>query len=310
MQKRKLPPLTGLVAADAVARLSSFSAAADELHLTPSAISHRVRVLEDWLGFSLFTRNTRSVTLTTAGRRYLNAVAKSLSELETMSIHAQTQEGQNQIIRLQTTDSFANRWLVDRLPTFLQNHPDISVQIITREYTEGFRTTEADVAILYGQGDWEGCITTPFMKETIFPVLSPTMSKSTITEDFFQTTPLIHDDNLGTTWIDWWQAASIESGDYGEYESQAGLHYNHSHLALKAAERGDGIALASEPLVMNALDNGQLIKPFGFKLRTEYGYYLLQRYDNQEFCIKFIDWLLDEVKKGCQHRYNNELEQT
>ena len=237
--KRSLPPLAGMIAADAVARLASFTAAADELHLTPSAISHRIRALEEWLGFALFTRNTRSVTMTSLGRDYLKDVAESLSGLENITAHAQARAGKRQVIRLQTTDSFANRWLVDRLPTFLQNHPDISVQIMTREYTEGFRTTDADIAILYGRGDWDGCIATSFLKETIFPVISPTISEDiNHCDEIFQHYPLIHDDNLGTSWLDWWQAAAINPKDSQAYESTAGLHYNHSHLALKAAEKG------------------------------------------------------------------------
>lgn len=297
--KRSLPPLAGMIAADAVARLSSFTAAADELHVTPSAISHRIKALEDWLGFALFTRNTRSVTMTSLGRDYLNDVAESLSGLENITAHAQARAGKAQVIRLQTTDSFANRWLVDRLPTFLQTHPNISVQIITREYTEGFRTSDADIAVLYGQGDWEGCIATALLEETIFPVVSPKILKDIHHKDeIFQHCPLIHDDNLGTSWLDWWQSAAINSGNSQDYESSAGLHYNHSHLALKAAEQGCGVALASEPLVVDALSHGQLIAPFKYKHCTEYGYYLLQRHESQQYCLLFVDWLLDEAIKS------------
>ncbi|MFM2484705.1 LysR substrate-binding domain-containing protein [Celerinatantimonas yamalensis] len=294
--KRRLPPLTGLIAADAVARQTSFTAAADELNLTPSAVSHRIRALEDWLGFALFIRNTRTVTLTTLGHHYLQDIAKLLSGLETVTTHALAQIEKHQVIRLQTTDSFANRWLVERLPRFIDAHPYISVQIMTREYTEGFRTTNADIAILYGRGNWEGCIATKVLEETIFPVLSAKMaSEWTHSEHLFQSYPLIHDDNLGTTWSDWWLAAEVEPGYSHAHQSKAGLHYNHSHLALKAAERGDGIALASQPLVSDALTKGDLVAPFAFKLHTGYSYYLLHRHIPQMACRMFIDWILREV---------------
>lgn len=294
MRKRRLPPLAPLIAAETVARLGSFAAASEELHVTPSAVSHQVRQLESWLGFVLFRRSTRSVALTLAGRQFLEDVSEGLNALEASTAIAMEQAGKMVIARLQTTDSFAARWLVDRLASFQARHPHMSVRVATWEYTEGFRPAQSDLAILYGRGDWSLQHVMPLIMETILPVCSPAVAESLKSRHCkLAQVQLLHDDNLGASWHDWWASAQVASGEYEGVDLRAGLHFNHSHLALRAAEQDSGIVLASWPLVVDALHIGKLVAPFTHRLETGFGYYLVQSPDARirQRCTPLAEWL-------------------
>lgn len=298
MPKRRLPPLIPLIAAETVARLGGFTAASEELHVTPSAVSHQIRQLESWLGFPLFRRSTRSVVLTAAGAQYLEGVSGTLNTLEATTAIAMEQAGKLVVARLQTTDSFAARWLVDRLPAFLEQHAGISVRVDTRKYTESFKIAEADLGILYGRGDWPVQHITPLVMETILPVCSAaTASKLKKNRNKLASVQLLHDDNLGTSWHDWWQSAQVERSEIEDIGLQAGLHFNHSHLALRAAEQDSGILLASWPLVVDALRCGELVAPFNHQMPTGYGYYLLESPNTRirQRCKPLADWLREEA---------------
>ncbi|MGH8498521.1 MAG: LysR substrate-binding domain-containing protein, partial [Methylococcales bacterium] len=287
--------MNSLIAAEVAARLASFKSASEKLHVTPSAVSHQIRILEDWLGFSLFNRSTRSVTLTEAGDRYLKHVSELLDGLEAATREEVERTGKRQILRVQTTDSLASRWLIGRLPDFLHQHPGIFVQIVTFEFTEGFRPSEVDVAVLYGRGDWPNCKSEMILKETIFPVCSPQFFSPQGADNKMEvfSHPLIHDVNLGTSWQEWWRYAEDEVGKDRRVDLTAGLRLNHSHLALQAAELGNGIALASRPLVLDSLQRRTLAAPFDSQLSTGFGYYVIQSLESeaQNRCRPFVEWL-------------------
>jgi LysR family glycine cleavage system transcriptional activator len=290
--RRRLPSLSSLIAAEAVGRHASFTAASSELLVTPSAVSHQVRDLEAWLGFSLFERSTRAVVMTSAGRSYLTAVSQTLNALEVATTKAVDKQGNRRTFRLQTTDSFASRWLVDRLPDFVFRNPMWPVQISTWEYTEGFRSDEADVAVLYGRGDWPRSLSTLLLKETILPVCSPALIKKN--NGAVLLSPLLHDDNLGVTWPEWAAIAKVELTKYLKTDFNGGLHFNHSHLALQSAEKGSGIVLASRPLIQDALEKGKLVAPFEHQIATGFGYYVVQPRERRqrERCRPLVEWLL------------------
>lgn len=290
--KRRLPPLTALATAEAVARHPTFTAAADELHVTPSAISHQIKGLEEWLGFSLFRRDARSVRLTEEGADFLGKVAGILNGLESVTLEAMERAGKQKKLRIQTTDSFASRWLIERLPHFQHENPSMSVQIVTREFTEPYRPNEADVAVLYGRGDWPNCVSEMLLKETILPVCSPRLLLGDPLKTLFSN-KLLHDDNLGTTWEEWLDFARIGIDQGRRADSLYGLHFNHSHLALQAAEQGGGVLLASRPLVIDALREGRLAAPFNQELDTGHGYFLVQspEPERQKRSILLASWL-------------------
>jgi len=299
--KRQLPPLNSLIAAETAARLGSFKAASEELHVTASAVSHQIRSLERWLGFRLFNRSVRSVGLTEAGRRYLFEISALLDDLSRRTKMEIARSGKGQVLTVQTTDSFANRWLVGRLPGFLKGHRGTSVQIVTFEYTEGFRPSEADMAILYGRGEWPNCHARLLLEETIFPVSSPNLAA--LTRPWIEGIgdhTLLHDDNIGTSWQEWRSFAGDDAVLPGDVDMGAGPHFNHSHLSLLAAERGSGVTLASWPLVIDALNEGTLIALSDKRLTTGFGYYILESTDSatRERCSAFIDWLCAQAQRS------------
>jgi LysR family glycine cleavage system transcriptional activator len=291
--KRKLPPLASLATAAAIAQERTFTAAAEKLHVTPSAISHQIRGLEDWLGFALFRRDVRSVRITEEGAAYLEKVSVILNNLESVTLEAMEQAGKRKLLRIQTTDSLASRWLVSLLPSFQAKHPNLSVSIVTREYTEGYRSTDADIAILYGRGDWPNFVCNLILREAILPVCSPELLRGDPLETL-RGNRLLHDDNLGTTWEDWLAFAGIEMPPIGDRQHAHGLHFNHSHLALQAAEQGAGIVLASLPLVADALASKKLVAPFEQQLETGFGYHLVQSLDadQQRRSRTLVEWLM------------------
>lgn len=291
--KRKLPPLASLATAAAIAQERTFTAAAEKLHVTPSAISHQIRGLEDWLGFALFRRDVRSVRITEEGAAYLEKVSAILNSLESITLEAMEQAGKQKLLRIQTTDSLASRWLVNRLPGFQANHPNLSVRILTREYTEGYHSSDADIAILYGRGDWPNFISNLILPEAIVPVCSPELLRDDPVETL-RGNSLLHDDNLGTTWEDWLAFAGIEMPLINNSQHVHGLHFNHSHLALQAAEQGAGIVLASVPLIMDALLSKKLVAPFEQQLETGFGYHLVQSVDvdQQRRSRTLVEWLM------------------
>jgi LysR family transcriptional regulator, glycine cleavage system transcriptional activator len=292
--KRRLPPLTALATAEVIARQNSFTAAAEELHVTPSAISHQIRGLEEWLGFPLFRRDARSVSLTEDGAHYLARVSTLLGNLETITSSAMERVGKSRVFRIQTTDSFATRWLVGRLPKFHASWPGHSVRITTREYTDGFRSADSDLGILYGRGVWPGHEVTPLLSESILPVCSRALLQ-TAEDETLKSNRLLHDDNLGVSWKDWYAFVGI-SPPPGLNEGP-GLHFNHSHLALQSAEQGNGIVLASHSLVMDALKDGKLVAIGDRALKTDYGYHMVQSREADDLSRNrvLVDWLLSEV---------------
>ena len=293
--KRRLPPLNAIIAFEAAARLKSFKAAAAYLLVTPSAISHQVRTLEDWLGTKLFERGGRTTHLTSAGERYVAELTQLLDCLEIVTRNEQERAQRQFVLRLQTTDSFANRWLVARLPRFQQQFPNITPQVLTFHFLEDFRHSEVDLAVLFGAGNWRNSDARLLLAETIFPVCNPSLLKDIAHKGrhSLAALPLICDDNLGASWNDWFAVAGEEVAEKSVDECRLGPRFNHSHLALKAAELGDGVALASKPLVMDALNDGKLIAPFTAELSTGCGYYLVlpDGDDVPDRCLPFVEWL-------------------
>ena len=166
--KFRLPPLNTLRLFEAAGRHLNFKTAAQELGITPSAISHGIQALEDWLGSALFHRNGRIVTLTTAGEAYLPEVAEALSLLATAADH-----GASNTLHISAAPVFASRILLPRLPRFSELHPHIAVSVDTRHGVVEFPRDGADLAIRRGHGDWAGLSAELLLTESLVPVCSP-----------------------------------------------------------------------------------------------------------------------------------------
>ncbi len=293
--KRNLPPLNAVVAFESAARRKSFKSAGEELSVTSSAISHQIRSLEAWLGFSLFERTTRSVRLTSAGKRYMSKISDLLNSLDRATRFEAERNRGDTVIKVQTTNSFATGWLIPHLENFYEAHPDVSIQINAFDSSEGFRKTEMDIAILYTRDHRQESGARQLISEIIFPVCAPELfsANDNIITNLSETT-LLHDDNLGISWQEWFGYAAAEFDDISVINTDNGHRYSHSHLALKAAALGTGITLASSALTIKPLQEKKLIAPFSSKLKTGFGYHLFQSDDatTKKRCNPLVNWLI------------------
>lgn len=292
---RRLPPLNALSSFESAARHLSFSKAADELHVTHGAVSRAVRHLEDYLGVQLFTRATRSISLTSAGANYAAQVRDILDQLAAATA-ATKGENSTGILSISTLDSFASRWLVPRLFGFRRLHGDIDVRLSTSERLADFVADGIDIAIRYGRGQYPGLEAELLMQEDLFPVCSPALlagSHPLRTPADLKYQTLIHDD-FHIDWSMWLRAAGITGID-----AHRGPRLTSSGQALQAAALGEGVVLGRSGLVGDDLAAGRLVRPFEFKMPAGLAYYLVYppRAVQRKKVKAFRDWLFAEIER-------------
>lgn len=272
---RALPPLNGLRAFEAAARHQSFTRAAEELHVTQTAISHQIRKLEEELGVRLFVRVPGAVHLTHEAETYLAAVSGAFEGLRDATARlrgAHAPDG-TRTLRLSTTPSFATKWLVPRLATFQAAHPDLAVEVSTGMELVDFRREEVDVAIRYGRGHWAGLHATWLLAEDILPVCAPRLLEGAARlrgpEDLAQQR-LIGVSLYPDEWHMWLTAAGLPTA-----LANRATVFDMPILAIQAAIDGMGVAITHSPLVENDLAAGRLVAPFDTTLPSDMGYYLV-----------------------------------
>ncbi len=295
---RRLPPLNALRAFEASGRLLSFAKAAEELNVTPPAISHQVRQLEDTLGVPLFRRMTRKVALTEQGRAALPIVSEAF---ERMADAVALLEGQSEggPLTVSVAPSFAAKWLVPRVESFAAAHPDIDLRISASIALTDFRTDDVDVAIRFGRGDYRGVKLDKLVSEVIAPLCSPALAAGAnplnSPADLVHHT-LLHDDSaaaLGTgpDWSMWLKLAGHQ-----EIDASRGVRFSYPDHALAAAIDGQGVVLGRLSLAGRDLAEGRLVQPFGQELPTEFSYFLVRpdRGPDSPKVAAFRDWILAE----------------
>ncbi len=269
---RHLPPLNALRAFEAAARHLSFARAADELFLTPSAISHQIKSLEEQVGVKLFIRQGRKVALSDAGARYYPALRQAFDQMNEAT-DALTHNNAQGALTVNVLPTFAIRWLLPQISSFQQRHPDIEVRITTNVDNIDFDRTEADAAVRFGSGQWPGLEARLLMKEELVPVCSPKLLESgppLKTPADLRHYQLLHDINRPDTWRQWLSAVGETSID-----PEKGLKLETTNLAVQGALQGLGLVPANPSMVRAELESGALIEPFEFHLRIENGYYLV-----------------------------------
>ncbi len=293
--RETLPPLKSLRYFASAARHLSFSKAADELHVTHSAISHQIKALEEHLDVKLFRRQGRGLRLTEAGQAYFPAVEESFNRLADASLKLSRRKTAGPLT-VSCMPSFAARWLVPHLGDFRARHPDIDVRIGSDEKVADFTRDEVDVAIRHGLGKWPGVVADRLLSETHFPVCSPTLLEgpNAIREpmDLFKH-PLLRDyDWRGNFWTDWFRAAGLGNIDFGH-----SLSFNNSALMVQAAIDGLGVALTQQILVGDDLKAGRLVKLFELQIETDYAYWLVtpRQYRSRPKVAAFRNWILKEL---------------
>ncbi len=297
---RRLPPLNAIRAFEAAARHRSFTRAADELFVTQGAISHQVKILEEWFGFALFERHKREIHLTPKGEIYLPFIRSMLNEL-----HAVTQslmdKGSERLLCIATPESFAANWLISRLSKFSAAYPDIDVRLTTQNQIDDLGNIVGeegphwvDLRIRYGRGKWTGLHVSKLFDEDVFPVCHPellSVNKLNNLEDIKHHT-LIHDD-MQMAWETW-----LRSTGASFMVENKGPRFSHSHMALLAAIEKQGLALGRSVLTADYIANGQLVRPFDIFVPAEHSYYLLcqERTMNSPKIKAFREWLIAESR--------------
>ncbi len=299
---RRLPALLALRTFEAAARHRSFTKAGGELAVTPAAVSHQVRALEEQLGVRLFWRTTRAVRLTRAGEVLSRAVADGLGIVAAAVEQIRESEG-DRSLTVTAGPSFAAKWLVPRLDEFRRAHPGVDVRIDVSERLADFRRGEADVGVRFGHGAYAGLRADRLFDEAVFPVCSPKLLGGAHPlrqpRDLARHT-LIHVewDGQGETWPDWrmWLRAAGAS----DVNPLRGLHFSQDSLAIQAALDGQGVALGNTTLVADDLASGRLVQPFELALKgpAHFAYYIVAPKGTADAPLikAFREWLLEEAR--------------
>ena len=284
---RRRLPLGALRAFEAAARLGSFRLAADELGVTPTAISHRIRDLEETLGLKLFERQVRRVTLTGPGRRLFpvlrdgfDAFAEALRGLKPNSGEA--------VVTLSALVAFTARRLLPRMAAFRRDHPDLQLRLHASDDPVELRSGVADIAIRYGYGPFPGLVAEPLFEERFAPVCSPTLALTAPSDLAGRT--LLHVEwrrpSADTpTWARWAQVAGLP-----DLDTTPRLVFTDDSHAIQAAVAGLGVAMASLGLVREELASGLLVQPFGPVIPGR-PYHLLRLPTASPAVITVCDWL-------------------
>ena len=289
MSARTLPPLNALRAFEAAGRLSSFTKAAQELSVTPGAISRHVALLEDALGSVLFLREGRGAQLTVAGLAYLHDIQPSFQQIALATARQRRNEGRH-VVRIDAPSSFAGLWLLPRLAVLHEAQPDIEVHLTTTNGAVDAGEHMFDLMVRGGPTSIAGVRTVPFLRNWRMPVCSPAlMERSAITtpRDVRHAT-ILYADSLISAWTDWLALAGCP-----DLVPTRALRFDRVHLAVRAAECGAGIALPSFALVEDALASGTLVMPFPdltFPTR-DYCAYLPSARSDRPGVAEVIEWL-------------------
>ena len=294
----RLPSLNGLRAFECAARHMSFTRAAEELNVTQTAISHQIRRLEDELGVRLFMRLKDGLALTDEGNAYLPGIRSAFLELR-YSTEKLLESSNNSVLTISTLVSVASKWLLPRLPSFREAHPQIDVRISASTEWVDFRKGGIDAAIRYGDGNWPGLRADWLMADEIFPVCSPRL----LTGDKPLNTPvdLAHHPLL--------QVSGVTANDWNDWLHAAGqppltakgprLTFDLAMMAVQAAIDGQGVCIGRSTYVDDDLRAGRLVAPFDLRLKSASGFYLVTPHDQAESkkIVAFRGWLSQVLAK-------------
>ncbi len=288
-----LLPALGVFAA--AARHQNFAHAAEELHLTASAVSHHVRKLEGLLGAQLFLRHARGVSLTPEGRQLADAASSALADVSAVASNLRPAPGAS-VLRVSTLHSFAHCWLLPRLPAFCAAHPELRLEIDTSPVLARFDDGGPDLAIRYGPGHWPGLAAHHLMDDALFPVASPRLPgvDAVTTPRQIAGLPLIGD-MTRQGWRDWFRGAGVRGLALPPMHS-----FSDSTDALRAAAEGIGAALARRHLAGQWLERGELVCLPGPPLKARFAYYVAYPAHRlpAPAASRFIDWLKQQAQEA------------
>lgn len=290
----RLPPLNALRAFEAAARHLSMKKAAEELHVTPAAVTHQVKALEDAIGVKLFHRKNRSLELTGPGREIQPVLHDAFAAI-TIALRNATWEKSSRIT-LNLLPSFAQKWLAPRLPRFRALHPSINLQITTSMAFVDFASEEVDAAVRIGTGSWPRLKADLLIEDEFYPVCAPHLLEGREDADdpaILAEFPLLTTIRRPDDWELWLKAAGVEG-----VSAHRQITHDNSALALEMAAHGLGFAMTRGVFATNDLESGRLIEPFQTRVRSGLGYYFVvpEAFASRPEIRIVRDWLIAEAQ--------------
>lgn len=300
MDRRRLPPLNALRAFETAARHMNFTRAADELSVTPGAVSQQIQNLEDYVGAPLFKRTPKGLLLTDAAQTALPALREAFDRLgEAASLLTAAVDGRR--VTVTAPPSFAAKWLVPRLGRFEALHPEVDVWLSAGMELVDFASGEVDVAIRYGSGRYPALEVHRLMGETVIPVASPGLVAGRPLDQPSDLAHhvLLHDgspdaDESCPDWSMWLAARGIRGVD-----GTRGPRFNQSNLVIEAAVNGRGVALAKRALAQADVDAGRLVAPLQIATAVDFAYFVVHpKAKGRLSQVKaFVNWLAEEAAR-------------
>lgn len=289
MSKNFSPSISTLVCFEAAARHESFTAAAEELGMTQSAISKTVRELEAALGIQLFRRVGRGIKLSKVGRSYAADTAKDLQQLEQSRRRAVLSGHGKQLLQIATLPTFTNLWLVPRLPEFLENHPEIELEFSTRLVPFDLTEDAFDLAFHYGHQNWPETQMTRLFGEEMVPVCTPDYcdAHGLTSSGAIPKARLLHMTSRPLAWADWFARSGIPAAP-----ASPGVTFDQYAMIINAALASAGAAIVPMRMVAGELQSGRLMRLGSEVLATDAAYYIVHPSGPLSQTAKaFVDWV-------------------
>lgn len=295
MYNKKLPPLNALKVFESAARHLNFTKAADELFVTQAAVSHQIKLLEDFLDIQLFHRRNRLLELTELGLQYFDEIRPLLEQISLATERIRL-KNHRQILTISVPQTFGMHWLVPRLNDFHHNFPDIEVRIKGVDQDEGLLGKEIDVAIYYGSGNWQNVKSVRLSESPLVILASP---KFLLEHPLNSPKDLIDKTLLHVFSRNKWKRVIEHFGLKQQIDvEEIGTMFSHTFMALQAAMHQQGIAIANSIVAQQEIQQGNLIEPFPTGLNDEKSFYVVYppQMENTEKVQHFVNWITNEIK--------------
>ncbi|WPH23220.1 LysR substrate-binding domain-containing protein [Variovorax paradoxus] len=300
--KRMLPGTRALRTFEAAGRHLNFTRAADEVGLTPAAVSYQIKEMEDQLGVVLFTRSSRSIQLTPAGAVLFEAAADALDSLQRAAGRARRMTRGSAHLRISLSARFAANWLMPRLPRFRAAHPGLELMFDITDQIRDFDADDVDIAIRFGTGKYEHALADRLFDMVVAPVCSPRLLETgprlREPRDLFHHTLCYLDWKTdGMVWPNWrmW----MEEAGIRDFDDSRCLAFPDSSHVVQAVIEGGAVGLADLAMIANDLAQGRLVRPFdiGVSVAGEYAYHLVypESSGQDPRVLAFRAWMLGEA---------------
>lgn len=286
--KYRLPPLNGLIAFEAAARTGNFARAADELNLTQSTVSHRVRSLERYLGFPLFERLPRGIRLTESGKAYLPSIRKAFEQIfsSTAGIFGRKDEGS---LTVRAPVSYSVLWLGPLIDGFMQEYPGIEIRLISSIWADEIAVDETDIDLRLGFGSWPRCRAREVLRDRVTAVCHPRLGRGIKDIEDIAVRPLIHVMGIEDLWMKYFDQAG-----FGLDVKHTDIHVDSTIAALEIASSGSCVGLIQQRFLDHYLQSRRLAAPLAIEMDMEQAIYLVEPESRQQTkpeAILFAEWL-------------------